>query len=278
MTEQSPLPHPAAALALVRCIATVPLLVTGRIHLPRDLVGRAVQRSRLDPLSGSARVASRPATRWLGASVGRGQPRLVATDQPAQTGKTCAIGHLRPGPIASGVESSSGAALVSEVVDHGKVPDSQVVFGSLIGLVAGAVVLGVAGAIAFTNDVFVMDGPDVVGINAGSLGWTLIGLMALAGLVLALATVAQVVAWIGAVLNAATRPDKTWFVFLLVLGLLGFGFVATLIYVLARLDAAPQLAVPAGSTPAGDEAQPLGPRASELIGTGPNGVRPRGNN
>jgi len=85
-------------------------------------------------------------------------------------------------------------------------------FGSLIALVAGAVMLGVAGALAIGNGVFVMDGPDVVGINAGSLGWTLIGLMGLAGLVLTLAAVAQVVAWIGTVLNTATRPDKTWFV------------------------------------------------------------------
>jgi hypothetical protein len=42
-----------------------------------------------------------------------------------------------------------------------------------------------------------MNGPDVVGINSGSLSWTLIALMGLSALVLALATVAQVVAWIG---------------------------------------------------------------------------------
>jgi hypothetical protein len=127
-------------------------------------------------------------------------------------------------------------------------------FGSLIGLVAGAVVLGVAAAIAFSNDVFVMNGPDVVGINAGSLGWTLIGLMGLSAVVLALATVAQVVAWIGTVLNTATRLEKTWFVFLLVLGLLGFGFVATLIYVLAGLDATPRAPIEAGTSPAGQQA------------------------
>lgn len=141
-------------------------------------------------------------------------------------------------------------------------------FGSLIGLVAGAVVLGVAGAIAFGTDVFVMDGPDVVGINSGSLGWTLIALMCLSALVLAMATVAQVVAWIGTVLNTANRPDKTWFVFLLVLGLLGFGFIATLIYVLAGLDATPRVSVPTGPSPAGPGTQPP-QRASDghLTGT-----------
>jgi hypothetical protein len=149
-------------------------------------------------------------------------------------------------------------------------------FGSLIGLVAGAVVLGVAGALALGNDVFVMDGPDVVGINAGSLGWILIGLMALAGLVLALATVAQVVAWIGTVLNTAARPDKTWFVFLLVLGLLGFGLVATLVYVIAGLDSARETSVPAADRPADQVRQPQAQQASDgqLVGSGPNGVRP----
>jgi hypothetical protein len=124
-------------------------------------------------------------------------------------------------------------------------------FGSLIGLVAGAVVLAAAAAIAFGNGVFAMNGPDVVGINSSSLSWTLIALMGLSALVLALATVAQVVAWIGTVLNTADRPDKTWFVLLLVLGLLGFGFIATLIYVLAGLDATPRVSVPTGPSPAG---------------------------
>jgi len=142
-------------------------------------------------------------------------------------------------------------------------------FGSLIGLVAGAVVLGVAAAIAFGNGVFEMNDPDVVGINSGSLGWTLIALMCLSALVLALATVAQVVAWIGTVLNTANRPDKTWFVILLVLGLLGFGFIATLIYVLAGLDATPRVSVPIGPSPAGLGTQPQPQRAPDghLTGT-----------
>ena len=82
-------------------------------------------------------------------------------------------------------------------------------FGSLIGFVAGAVMLGIAGAVAIGTDVFVMNGPDVVGINPGPLTWTVIGLMGLGGPDHALAATAQVVAWVGAVLDTATRPDKT---------------------------------------------------------------------
>jgi hypothetical protein len=43
-------------------------------------------------------------------------------------------------------------------------------------------------------------------------------------LLLLLAAVAHFVAWIGAVLNTAQLPDKTWFVVLLVVGLLGLVF------------------------------------------------------
>jgi hypothetical protein len=57
-------------------------------------------------------------------------------------------------------------------------------------------------------------------------------------LLLLLAAVAHFVAWIGAVLNTAQLPDKTWFVVLLVVGLLGlvFIFIATVAYVIAGPD------------------------------------------
>jgi hypothetical protein len=109
-------------------------------------------------------------------------------------------------------------------------------FGSLIGLAGGIVLLVVAGAVALANDVFIMNGPDVVGIRSGAVSWTLAGLVGLALLVIMGAAVAQFVAWIGAVLNTASLPSKTWCVSLLVVGLLGLVFVATLAYVIAGPD------------------------------------------
>jgi hypothetical protein len=109
-------------------------------------------------------------------------------------------------------------------------------WGSLIGLVSGLVLLAVGIGLAISNDIFVMDGPDVTGIKAGALPWTLLALMALAMLILLFAAVAHFVAWIGAVLNTASLPDKTWFVVLLVVGLLGFVFIATVAYVIAGPD------------------------------------------
>ena len=109
-------------------------------------------------------------------------------------------------------------------------------FGSLIGLAGGLVLLLVSGAVALANDLFIMRGPDVVGIRSGALAWTLAGLVALALLVLMAAAIAVFVSWIGAVLNTASLPSKTWCVVLLVVGLLGFVFVAALAYVIAGPD------------------------------------------
>ena len=109
-------------------------------------------------------------------------------------------------------------------------------WGSLIALAAGLVLMGVTAALAISNDIFVMSGPDVTGIKSGALAWTLLGLMGLAMLILLLSAVAHFVAWIGAVLNTASLPDKTWFVVLLVVGLLGFVFIATVAYVIAGPD------------------------------------------
>ena len=109
-------------------------------------------------------------------------------------------------------------------------------WGSLIGLVAGLVLVGITGALAMSNDIFVMSGPDVTGIKSSVLSWTLLGLLGLAILILLLAAAAHFVAWIGAVLNTAQLPDKTWFVVLLVVGLLGLVFIATAAYVIAGPD------------------------------------------
>jgi hypothetical protein len=109
-------------------------------------------------------------------------------------------------------------------------------WGSLIGLVAGLILMGITFALAINNDIFIMSGPDVTGIKSGVLPWILVGPCALAMLLLLSAAVVHFVAWIGAVLNTAQLPDKTWFVVLLVVGLLGLVFIATVAYVIAGPD------------------------------------------
>jgi hypothetical protein len=147
-------------------------------------------------------------------------------------------------------------------------------FGSLIGLAGGLVLLIFAGALALGNDVFVMNGPDVAGIRPGALSWTLAAMVGLAVVVMLAAGVAQFVAWIGAVLNTAGLPSKNWCVLLLIAGLLGFVFVATLVYVIAGPDSTvrrPQ-AYPNPQVPAGHAEEPVMSRAdgAPFVAGGPH--------
>jgi hypothetical protein len=105
--------------------------------------------------------------------------------------------------------------------------------GSLVALFGGLVLLGIAGGLAYANGSFVMDGPDVIGIDATPFGWAMIVLAAMAVLVMIGAALVQFVAWVGAVLNTAQLENKSWFVVLLVTGLVSFGLIAMLVYVIA---------------------------------------------
>jgi hypothetical protein len=122
--------------------------------------------------------------------------------------------------------------------------------GSLVALAAGLVLLVVAGGLAYANGNFVMDAPDVVGVRSSPGGWALI-LLAVVGLLAMIgAIIGQFVAWIGAVINTAQLPDKTWFIVLLVCGLLSFGFVAMVIYLIAGpKDAQPRPVPPIPAQP-----------------------------
>ena len=154
----------------------------------------------------------------------------------------------------------------SEVVEMTKSLVVKLFWGSLIGLVAGLILMGITFALAITNDIFIMSGPDVIGIRSGVLPWILLGLCALAMLLLLFAAVAHFVAWIGAVLNTAQLPDKTWFVILLVVGLLGLVFIATVAYVIAGPDGVKAkeeaIALP--------QASPVSPQVPPSTISGPN--------
>jgi hypothetical protein len=112
----------------------------------------------------------------------------------------------------------------------------RVFLGSLLAGVGGVVFLAVAGTVLYQSDTFVMDGPDVVGVESTWLGWAMLGLAIIAVLVIAGAVIGQMAAWIGAVLNTSALPDKTWMVVLLVTGLLSFGFLGMVAYVVAGPD------------------------------------------
>ena len=116
------------------------------------------------------------------------------------------------------------------------------------GLVLGLAALGAA----LASDAIDLGGSDVVDVSGGAGAWTALGLL-IVGLVAILGgTVAAVVAWLGALLNTWQLDDKAWFASLLALGLLGFGVVAMIAYVVAGPDGTTQrVARPAIAGPSG---------------------------
>jgi H+/Cl- antiporter ClcA len=66
--------------------------------------------------------------------------------------------------------------------------------------------------------------------------WTMVGII-VAGFVVACAgAIVQFVAWIGALVNSYQLQDKLWFVLTLILGLIGFGLVMMIVYLIAAPD------------------------------------------
>lgn len=122
--------------------------------------------------------------------------------------------------------------------------------GGIVAVVAGLILAVIAVWAAFAAGEFVMDGPDVSDFQFTPFGWSMVGLMIIGGFSMIGGAIAGLVAWIGALINTVQLEDKTWFVLLLVLGLLSFGFIAMVAYVIAGPDstqARAPVVQPAGS-------------------------------
>jgi hypothetical protein len=113
---------------------------------------------------------------------------------------------------------------------------TRIFLGSVVAVIAGAVLALAAVWIAYANGAFVMSGPDVVGVQSTPMAWTIVGLGIVAALTMIAGFVGGLVSWIGALLNTAEVDDKKWFIVLLVLGLLSFGIVAMIAYVIGGPD------------------------------------------
>jgi hypothetical protein len=119
---------------------------------------------------------------------------------------------------------------------------AKIFIGSLFAIAGGVVLLAAGLVLAYANGSFIMRGPDVVGIHPSAFTWSMAGLAIVGILAVIGGALAQFVAWIGAVLNTSRLEDKTWFIVLLVLGLLSFGFIAMIVYLVAGPDGARQSA------------------------------------
>jgi hypothetical protein len=108
--------------------------------------------------------------------------------------------------------------------------------GGLVAMFAGLIFAIFAGLAAFAGTEVTMNGTDVTAINITPMAWWMIALATLGALAMVGGAVAGLVAWIGALINTAQLDDKLWFIVLLVLGLVSFGFVAMIAYVIAGPD------------------------------------------
>ena len=113
---------------------------------------------------------------------------------------------------------------------------TRLFIGSLIGVAAGAILAIAAVAFAIANDVFVMAGPDVVGLRGSALAWSLLGVGIVGGLTVVGGLITGLVAWIGALLNTWQLESRTWFAVLLLTGIFNFGFIAMIAFVIAGPD------------------------------------------
>jgi hypothetical protein len=130
---------------------------------------------------------------------------------------------------------------------------TQLFVGSLIAIIGGLILLSITVVAGAASGAFAMGGTDIRGIQSSGVGASLVVPVAIAVLALIGGGLAQFVAWVGALVNTAELQDKTWFVVLLLLGLLSFGFVALLVYVLAGPDS---------TASTGDQNGPVGQQAA----------------
>jgi hypothetical protein len=116
--------------------------------------------------------------------------------------------------------------------------------GALVAVGAGLVLGFAALWAALASDAIDVGGSDVIDVNGGSGAWTALALVIVGSLAILGGTVAAVVSWIAALLNTWQLEDKAWFASLLALGLLGFGVVAMIAYVVAGPDGTKSVARP----------------------------------
>jgi hypothetical protein len=119
---------------------------------------------------------------------------------------------------------------------------TRLFISSAVAVTAGAILAVAAVWFAIANDVFVMNGPDIVGVRGSAVAWPLIGLGIVGGLAIVGGMIGGLVSWIGALLDTARLGSKTWFIALLLLGIFNFGILAMIAYVIAGPDSTGQAA------------------------------------
>lgn len=127
---------------------------------------------------------------------------------------------------------------------------TRLFIGGGLAVIAGAILAIAAIWIAIANDVFVMNGPDVVGLRGSGLAAFMLGLAIVGALTIMGGLIVGLVAWIGALLNTWQLESKAWFIALLLLGIFNFGFFAMIAFLVAGPDGASDAALRRAQTAA----------------------------
>jgi hypothetical protein len=123
-----------------------------------------------------------------------------------------------------------------EMIRMSKKNVSRLFVAAIVAVGAGLVLGFAALWAALASDAIDIGGGEVIDVNGGSGAWIALGLLIVGALTILGGTVAAVVSWIAALLDTWQLQDKMWFASLLALGLLGFGVVAMIAYVIAGPD------------------------------------------
>ncbi len=121
---------------------------------------------------------------------------------------------------------------------------TKLFIGSAITVGAGAII-AIAGVwLAIANNVFVMNGADIVAVQGSALAWLLLGLGVVGGVAFTGGLIGGLVSWIGALLNTSQLESRTWFIGLLLLGIFNLGILAMIAYVIAGPDGSTEATSP----------------------------------
>ena len=126
---------------------------------------------------------------------------------------------------------------------------TRVWLGGMVAIAIGLVAAGVAVFLMLTNAGAFTTGSDGRLYNfvprQDGYFWSLVGVIVASGLVALAGGIAQFIAWIGAIANAYHLADKMWFLLTLLLGLIGFGLVVMIVYLLLAPDSYDEAGHPA---------------------------------
>lgn len=128
---------------------------------------------------------------------------------------------------------------------------TKIFLAGVLAAIAGAIVGIAAVGIGYANDVFVMNGQEIVGLRTSALTWSLLGIGIVGALAMAAGAIAGLISWIGALLNVSQIESKAWFVVLLLLGIFNFGIFGMIAYIIAGPDGTTKAVSQRAHVPAG---------------------------